>query len=57
MPAAQTRYYLAQMLARKGEVGRAREMLIGLREHFQSWGIPVWQRKCEQEVETLKFLE
>ncbi len=57
VPAAQTRYYLAQMLARKDEVGRAREMLIGLREHFQSWSIPVWQRKCEQELETLTSLE
>jgi class 3 adenylate cyclase/tetratricopeptide (TPR) repeat protein len=57
VPAAQTRYYLAQMLASKGEIERAREMLIGLREHFQSWSIPVWQRKCEQELETLTSLE
>jgi tetratricopeptide (TPR) repeat protein len=57
VPAAQTRYYLAQMLGRKGEVERAREMLIGLRNHFQSWSIPVWQQKCEQELETLPSLE
>ena len=57
LPAAQTRYYLAQMLARIGEVGRAREMLIVLYDQFQSWSIPVWQRKCEKELETLTSLE
>jgi class 3 adenylate cyclase/tetratricopeptide (TPR) repeat protein len=57
VPAAQSRYYMAQMLARKGEVERAREMLTGLRSHFQSWSIPVWQQKCEQELETLASLE
>lgn len=48
VPAAQTRYHLAQMLARKGESGRAREMLIGLVNQFKDWDIPVWQIKCEQ---------
>jgi hypothetical protein len=57
VPAAQTRYHLARMLARKGEVERAREMLTGLRSHFQSWCIPVWQQKCEQELETLASFE
>jgi tetratricopeptide (TPR) repeat protein len=57
VPAAQTRYYLAQMLARKGEVERAHEMLTGLRSHFQSWSIPVWQQKCQQELGTLASLE
>ena len=57
VPAAQTRYYLARMLARKGEVGRAREMLTGLRSHFQSWSIHVWQQKCEQELEILASLK
>jgi len=57
VPAAQTRYYLARMLARKGEVGRTRQMLTELRSHFQSWNIPVWQQKCEQEFDTLASLE
>jgi class 3 adenylate cyclase/tetratricopeptide (TPR) repeat protein len=57
VPAAQTRFYLAQMLARKGEVERACEILTGLRSHFQSWSIPVWQQKCEQELETLASFE
>jgi tetratricopeptide (TPR) repeat protein len=57
VPPAQTRYHLAQMLARKGEVERARDMLIGLRKQFKSWGIPVWQQKCEQELETLATVE
>ncbi|MGD8983998.1 MAG: adenylate/guanylate cyclase domain-containing protein [Desulfobacteraceae bacterium] len=51
VPAAQTRYHLARMLARKGEAKRCREMLTELASHFQSWGIHVWQQKCEQELE------
>jgi len=57
VPAAQTRYYLARMLARRGEVGRTREMLTELRSQFQSWNIPVWQQRCEQEFDALAFLE
>ena len=53
VPAAQTRYSLARMLARQGEIRRAREMLAELRSHFQSWSIPIWQQKCEQELEAL----
>jgi class 3 adenylate cyclase/tetratricopeptide (TPR) repeat protein len=53
VPASQTRYYLARMLARKGEAGRSREMLTELHSQFRSWGIPVWQQKCEQELKAL----
>jgi len=56
VPAAQTRYYLARMLTRKGETTRAREVLTDLSSHFKSWGIPVWQQKCEKELETLASL-
>jgi len=51
--AAQTRYHLARMFARKGEAGRAREALTELCSHFQSWGIPIWQQKSKQELEAL----
>ena len=57
VPATQTRYHLARMLACKGEAGRTREMLTELRSQFQSWGIPIWQKKCEQELEALASLE
>ena len=57
VPAAQTSYYLARMLGRKVEVGRARKILTELHSHFQSMGIPIWQQKCEQELETLASLE
>ena len=57
VPAAQTRYHLARMLARRGEVGHTREMLTELCRHFQSWDIPVWQQKCEQEFDGLVSLE
>jgi tetratricopeptide (TPR) repeat protein len=53
VPPAQTRFYLARMLALRGEAGRAREMLTEIRSQFQSWGIPAWQQKCEQELEAL----
>jgi tetratricopeptide (TPR) repeat protein len=53
VPAAQTRFYLTRMLARQGEVERSREMLTDLCSRFQSWNIPVWKQKCEQELETL----
>ena len=54
VPAAQTRFYLTRMLARQGEVERSREMLTDLCSLFQSWNIPVWKQKCEQELETLE---
>ncbi|MEE9611972.1 MAG: hypothetical protein V3W19_12005, partial [Desulfatiglandales bacterium] len=57
VPAAQTRFYLAQVLAQKGEVERSHSLLTELRSEFQSWGIAVWQQKCEQELETLASLE
>ena len=57
VPAAQARYYLARMLGRQGDVGRAREILTELSSHFQDWGIPVWQQKCEQELEALDLLD
>jgi len=53
VPAAQTHYHLARMRARKGEAGRSRDMLTELRSQFQSWRIPIWQQKCEQELEAL----
>jgi hypothetical protein len=53
VPAAQTRFYLAQLLARKGEVERSRSMLSELNSQFQSWGIPVWQQRCELELKTI----
>jgi class 3 adenylate cyclase/tetratricopeptide (TPR) repeat protein len=57
VPAAQTRFYLARMLGRQGEVRRAREILAELRSDFQNWGVLVWQQKCIQELETLPSLE
>lgn len=51
--AGQTRFYLAQMLAQKGEAERSRSLFTELHSQFQSWGIPVWQQKCEQTLEAL----
>jgi hypothetical protein len=57
VPAAQTRFYLAKVLAQKGEVERSRSLLTELRSEFQSWGIAVWQQKCVRELEALASLE
>jgi tetratricopeptide (TPR) repeat protein len=57
VPAAQTRFYLAKVLAQKGEVERSREVLTELSNYFQGWSIPVWQQKCEQELADLPSLE
>jgi class 3 adenylate cyclase/tetratricopeptide (TPR) repeat protein len=57
VPPAQTRFYLAQMLAQKGDVEHSRSLLTELSSEFQSWGIAVWQQKCEQELEALASLE
>jgi tetratricopeptide (TPR) repeat protein len=56
VPAAQTRFYLTQVLAQQGEVEQSREMLTELNRQFQSWGIPVWQQKCERELEALSSM-
>jgi tetratricopeptide (TPR) repeat protein len=57
VPAAQTRYYLVRMLARKGEVELTRDLLTELCSHFQNWHIPVWQKKCEQELQAISSME
>jgi len=57
VPAAQTRFYLAQVLAQRGEVERSRSLLTELCSEFRSWGITVWLQKCEQELETLSSLQ
>jgi len=52
--AAQTRFYLAQMLTQKGAVERSRSLLTEIRGQFQDWNIPVWQQKCNQALEALQ---
>jgi tetratricopeptide (TPR) repeat protein len=54
--AAQTRFYLAQMLAQKGEAERSRSLFTEICGQFQDWDIPVWQQKCEQALEALENL-
>jgi len=45
--AAQTKYYLAQMLTHKGEIERSRSILTEIRDLFENWEIPFWQQKCD----------
>jgi tetratricopeptide (TPR) repeat protein len=45
--AAQTRLYLAQMFAQKGETERSVSLLNEARDQFKKWGVPIWQQKCE----------
>jgi len=51
--AAQTRFYLARMLAQKKETDRSLYLLNELRSQFKNWGIPSWQQKCEQALEAI----
>ena len=51
--AAQTRFYLAQMLAQKKKTDRSRSLLNELRSEFQNWQIPFWQQKCEEALKTI----
>jgi hypothetical protein len=53
VPGAQTRYYLAQMLACKGDLERAHSLLAVLCCQFDAWDILVWQRKCAKVLATL----
>jgi tetratricopeptide (TPR) repeat protein len=55
VPAAQTRYYLAKMLSRKGEVNHANKLFRDLRDGFEAFDIPVWQHKCDIELEPYCF--
>jgi len=57
VPAAQTRFYLAQMLAQKKKTDRSRSLLNELRSKFQNWRIPFWQHKCEQALGALDSLK
>jgi tetratricopeptide (TPR) repeat protein len=50
---AQTRYYLAQMLVRKGDLERAHSLLTVLCRQFHAWDMPVWRRKCAQALDAL----
>ncbi len=56
VPVAQTRFYLARMLAQKGEVEHSRSLLSEIRDQFRDWDISVWQQKCEQALEALENL-
>jgi tetratricopeptide (TPR) repeat protein len=55
VPAAQTRYYLAKTLARKGEADRSFKMFTDLHSGFQNWDLFVWQQRCKQELEPYGF--
>ena len=52
VPAARTKYYRADMLARKGEIEPSRSLLGDIQKQFQKWRIPAWQLKCEQALQT-----
>ena len=55
VPAAQTRYYLSRILSREGVSEGSPEPFTNLSNKFQEWDIPIWQKKCEQELEPYRF--
>ena len=54
--AAQTHFYIAQLLVKKGETERGRFLLYEIHGKFNDWGILFWQKKCKRAIETLKSL-
>ena len=46
-----------KILSQRDRIEGEREMLTELQSHFQSWSIPVWQKRCGQELEILKSLK
>jgi tetratricopeptide (TPR) repeat protein len=54
VPAAQTQYYLAKMLAQKGEIERSRSLLAEIQNRFQDWNIPIWYQKCTRTLESIE---
>ncbi|MHC4105911.1 MAG: tetratricopeptide repeat protein, partial [Planctomycetota bacterium] len=57
VPAARTKYYRADMLARKGEIELSRSIFNEILDKFENWGIPFWQKKCEQALQTIEATE
>ena len=55
--AAQTKFYLAQLLAQKGENERSRTILTEIRTMFENWQIPIWHKKCDQALLNITQLE
>ena len=51
--AARTKYYRADMLARKGEAESSCTLMLETQKQFQKWEVPSWQRKCEQALQTI----
>jgi len=55
VPAAQTRYHIAKVLAREGATEDSLKIFTELSNQFQSWDIPIWQKQCGQELEPYRF--
>ncbi len=55
VPAAQTCFYLAKVLADKDDQKGSFDLFTQLQTKFQKWGLSVWQLKCEQELEPYRF--
>ena len=51
--AARTKYYRADLLARKGDVELSRSILTEIQKQFQNWGIPAWQLKSERALQPI----
>jgi len=55
VPAAQTRYYLAENMKHRGDEKGSIDLFTKLHNSFQSWDISVWENKCKQELEQYRF--
>jgi len=55
VPAAQTRYYLSKLLAQEEDTEGSHKIITNLSNKFREWDIPIWHKKCEQELEPYRF--
>jgi hypothetical protein len=53
VPAAQTRFHRAGLLACMGDVQSGRKLLLEIEKQFQIWDMPTWQMKCEKVLKSL----
>ena len=50
VPAAQTKFHRAALLARMGEAESGRFLLTEIQKKFENWVMPAWRLKCERAL-------
>jgi class 3 adenylate cyclase/tetratricopeptide (TPR) repeat protein len=53
VPAEQTKFYRAVLLARLGETETSRFLLTEMQKSFENWGMLAWQLKCQRALKPI----